>query len=315
MRPYRAALAVAFLAAALVTLRVSPVGHLAGWERVMLWQFRLPRLAMAAMLGSGMALSGWAAQKSTRNALASPDMLTVPAAASLGVMLVLSLSDGLLLSSRALPFAAAGSGALSAALLFACAGRRRQLEGSGLLLVGIALGSLLTAASFLIALNSHPSTYQYAIAFLSGSLARASWDYVWMLLPAWWLLTLAIVSTARRMDVLMFEDHIVTGLGGRADRWRRFGLCLSAALGAACVGAGGNLVFLGFVAPHIVRGATGNALESPWTVCVTGAVLLLASDAIGQIVVRPGEVPAGIVIAVVGAPCFFVALLRRKVVA
>ena len=176
------------------------------------------------------------------------------------------------------------------------------------------MGSLLTAASLFIALNSQPSTYQYAIGFLTGSLARASWDYVWMLLPAWWALTLAIANSARHIDVLMFDDQIVGALGARADWWRRLALCLSAALGAVCVAVGGNLAFLGFAAPHLVRRATGRVLEPPWTVCATGALLLLASDLIGQTVVRPGEIPAGIVTTIVGAPLFVILLLRRKAV-
>ena len=311
---FRLACLGALAVMAILALRPHLFAATSAWEQVMLRDFRLPRVLMAMMLGSGMALSGWAAQKTTRNVLASPDILTVPAAASLGVMIVLSFSQGKLLSSFTMPLAASGAGVLSAMLLFSLTGRRKQLDGSGLLLAGIALSSLLTAASFLIALNSHPTTYQYAVAWLSGSLGRASWEYVWLLLPGWWFLTLAIVLSSRRIDVLMFEDEVITCLGGRADRWRRIGLFLSAALGAFCTGVGGNFAFLGFVAPHIVRQGTGRTLESPWTVCAAGALLLLVADVIGQNVLRPGEIPAGIVVAAIGAPVFILTLLRRKVV-
>ena len=132
MKTYRILLVVALAALALVALRYNPAGKLAPWERIVLWEFRVPRVLMAVMVGSGMALSGWAAQNATRNPLASPDILTVPAAASFGVMLTLWLSGGRLLSTRALPLAAAASGVVSASLVFGLTGRRRKLDGSGL---------------------------------------------------------------------------------------------------------------------------------------------------------------------------------------
>lgn len=309
----RITLALLLLLAVLMELRIAST-FVSSWEKVLLLNFRLPRLVLALMLGSGMALSGWAAQRSTRNSLASPDLLTVPAAALLGVMLVLFLSGGRMLSSHTLPLVAAGAGTLSASLLFSVVGRRRQLDGSGLLLIGIAFGSLLTAASLLLALNSPSSVYQYAIAFFAGSLGRASWDYIWMLLPVWWVLVAALVLVKQRIDVLALEDQIVTSLGGHAMRWRRLGLCLSAALGAACIGVGGNLAFVGFVAPHIVSRASGRILISPFLVGVIGALLLLVSDVIGQTILRPGEIPAGIITAVVGAPLFVLVLMRRRVI-
>jgi iron complex transport system permease protein len=312
VKPVRIAFLVAVALILLATLRVNPFRPMAPWERLLFWQFRLPRVLMASMIGSGMALSGWTAQKCTRNPLASPDMLTVPAAASLGVLVALALGGGLL-SSHTLPIAAAGSACLSAALLFGLTARRHQLDGSGLLLVGIALGSLLSAAALLVAVNAQPATYQYAIAILSGSLARSSWDYVWMLLPFWWLLSATLGLAASRIELLMFQDDVIASLGGRGTAWRRLGLCLSAALGAVCTGVGGNFAFLGFVAPHIAR-QLGGTLVSPWMVASSGAVLLLAADAVGQLALRPAETPAGIVTAVVGGPVFIIFLLRRRTV-
>jgi iron complex transport system permease protein len=305
-----AALAVLSLAA----LRANVFGKLAPWERMAVVEFRVPRILMALMLGSGMALSGWIAQSATRNPLASPEILTVPAAASFGVMLTLWLSKGQLLSSHLLPVTAASCGIVSALGVFLCAGRRRGLDGSGLLLIGISLASLLSAGTLFIALNSPPNLYQYAIGYLTGSLARASWEYVWMLLPAWWLLMWAALLARRQVEALLFEDELVNGLGGRADISRRLALCLSAALGAVCAGVGGNFAFLGFAAPHIARRASGGVLQPLWQVAATGALLLLASDMIGQTFWRPGEVPAGIVMAVAGAPLFVLVLLRRRAI-
>jgi iron complex transport system permease protein len=313
-KPPAIAIAAVLLSTA-VTLRLHPWRPLEPWESVLLWNFRLPRLLMAAMIGSGMALSGWAAQKSTRNPLASPDMLAVSAAASLGVLLALTLGGAGLLSSRTLPAAAAASAILAAAILFGLTARRRRLDGSGLLLAGIALGSLISAAALFIAVNAQSGIYQYAIAIISGSLTRASWEYVWMLLPFWWLLTGAVRLAAPRIDLLAFEDDVVAGLGADAVRWRRFGLCLSAALGAVCTGIGGNFAFLGFVAPHIARRVAGTPLVSPWVVAGCGAGLLLAADAIGQVALRPAEAPAGIVTAIVGGPVFLAVLLRGRTVA
>jgi iron complex transport system permease protein len=289
-------------------------GHLDVLDRLLIERFRLPRLCMALMVGSGMALSGWTAQRVTRNPLASPDILTVPAAAGLGVTLLLWLSNGKVVASYAIPCAAAGSGILAALLLFSLAGRKRGLDGSGFLLVGIALGALLTAANFLIALNAPQgvSLHQYTVAWMSGQLSRASWDYVWLLLPGWWFLVLAIGMFASRSAILQFENDVVTQLGGRPDRWRRTGLCLSAALCAACIGVGGGFGFIGFIAPHLVRNAAPRAAGSPAMVAVVGALLLLTSDAVGQFIMWPDQVPAGVVIAVLGTPCFVWFLFHRN---
>lgn len=314
-------LAIIALTAFLVVMQMHPTslgrlmsGRVSSWERILMLEFRLPRVLMCVMIGSGLAVSGWAAQKATRNPLASPDILTVPAAASLGVMFLLWISSGALLSSVALPIVAAGSGVASAALLFGLVGRRKGLDGSGLLLVGIAMSSLISAAMLLIALNAHPSTYGYAIAWLAGSLGRSSWSYVWLLLPGWWFMILAVRLAVARIEVLSLEDPLVAQLGGRPDAWRRTALCMSAALAAVCVGVGGNFAFLGFVAPHLVRRLPVPRRNTLWAVAVTGAILLLAADALGGLILWPAEVPAGIVVAVLGAPCFVITMIGQRVV-
>jgi iron complex transport system permease protein len=221
-----------------------------------------------------------------------------------------------MLASHTLPLAAAGAGIAAAVLLFTLVGRKRHLDGSGFLLVGIALGCLLSAATFLIALNAGAGMdmHGFTVNWMSGQLSRASWDYVWLLLPGWWLLSLAVVLSARWIDVLRFEDDVVTQLGGRANRWRRLGLCLSAALCAVCVGVGGGFGFIGFVTPHLVRVATRQASDSPWAVACLGAILLLTADAVGQYIMWPDQIPAGIVVAMLGTPCFILFMFRRKLV-
>jgi len=84
-------------------------------------------------------------------------------------------------------------------------------------------------------------------------------------------------------------------------------------LAAVCVGVGGSFGFLGFVAPHLVRAVVGERRNALGLVACTGAVLLLAADTVGQLALHPAEVPAGIIVAVLGAPCFVVALVRQRV--
>ncbi len=187
-RLYGVLAVVLLLAASCAVLHLGPgkiiatitTGKLPALDALLIREFRLPRLLMAMMVGSGMALAGWTAQKVTRNPLASPDILAVPAAAGLGVMVLLLLTEGQMLKSQTVPLVAAGSGTLAAALLFTLVGRKRHLDGSGFLLVGIAMGCLMHAATLLISLNapSGLNTYAYAVNWMSGQLSRASWDYV-----------------------------------------------------------------------------------------------------------------------------------------
>lgn len=316
-----AALAALLLMLVAVELRLSAelvgqllAGSVDAWRAELLLEFRIPRVLLTLMVGSGMAIAGWAMQMATRNHLADPSFLTVNSAAALAVLLLLWASGGAMRSSRALPFAAAGAGTVSALLLFLLVGRRRAVSGSGLLLIGIAMSAMLGAATFLIALNAHRSTYQYILAWLYGALNRASWDYVWLLLPAWWLITLAIVAFADRFRLLALRDPVVIGLGGKPNGWRRGALCLGAAVSAACIGVAGNFAFLGFIAPNLVRMIDGRWDRYPWISAGMGALLLLSADVLGQVVLPPAEVPAGIVIAVIGAPIFVIALLRHRIV-
>ncbi|MBI1380296.1 MAG: iron chelate uptake ABC transporter family permease subunit [Planctomycetaceae bacterium] len=287
-------------------------GRIEPWLQTVFVDFRLPRLVLAVLVGSGMAISGWTIQKAARNPMASPATVSVNEAAALGIVLALALSGGELLGSTLMPWIAAAAGTASALLLYSIVGRRRRLDGSGLLLCGIALGALWSAAGFAIALNAHPTTYEYALAWLVGSLSKATWDYVLLLFPAWWFLSLAAHLCASRIDVLGLEDPVVQVLGGFPDRWRRVALCAGAALAAACIGVSGSFGFLGFLAPALVRTLRMGSFATPWTSAVVGALVLLAADALGRQVMAPAEVPAGIVIAITGAPLFLLGLVAWR---
>lgn len=287
-------------------------GALPEWLRTVVLDFRLPRLVLGVLIGSGMAIAGWTIQKATRNPMAGPSTVSVTGAAALGVMLALTLSGGALLGARTLPLIASLSGVASAALLFGLFGRARRMDGSGLLLAGIALGALWGAIGFALALAAHDSTYQFAVAWLYGSLSKANWDYVWLLFPTWWLLALAIHKLAPRVQVLALEDDVVASLGGRPEAWRRGALCGGAALASACIGVGGSFAFLGFLSPALVRTLAPHTFHTPFSSAVAGVLLLLTADVLGRAVAPPAEVPAGIVIAVVGAPLFVVGLILWK---
>lgn len=270
---------------------------------------RLPRALVAWLVGVMLALAGGIMQSLTRNALASPDITGVTAGASLGAVVLLIIFPKAALIS--LPVAALFGGLAVAVLIYLLAWRHGD-SPIRLILVGIGLTAVLSAAQAILLLRADIERVQRALYWLTGSIYARSWDHLAALLP--WCLVLIPLAlfSARHLNALHLGEEVAHGLGS-AVQWQR-GLLLLIAVGltGAAISQVGAIGFVGLIAPHMARRLVGPAHEGSQPVAtLVGGLLVLASDFVGRTLFAPVEVPAGIIIALVGAP-FFIYLLWRQ---
>lgn len=279
------------------------------WRSVRHWHVAWPRAVLAAMLGSGLGAAGWICQRLAHNPLASPALLGVPAAAATGVLTLIAFCGDVVLHAFAIPSAAMAGGLLAGGLLVAIAELRFAWHGTRLLLVGIALGALFTAATFAIALHMDPFAYRFAMAWLAGSLATSSWADVGRLYVPWALLLALCLRCTPPLLLLGFDDDTAGSLGVAPRRWRRTAFLLAVALTALCVSGGGAFAFVGFAAPHLARRSGGTSADTPATAACVGAALLLLADGLVQSGALGRSAPTGVVLAGLCLPWIALELL------
>jgi len=270
-------------------------------------ELRLPRVLTAMIVGMGLAVAGTAFQGLLRNPLADPYVLGTASGAALGAAIGVLLPIQVAVLGFGVANALAFCGALAAVAVVYRLSRGSESRSS-ILLVGYAVGSVL-AAGLATAMYLSGDNLRRIVAYLLGSFANASWAQVVVGLPIIVLGTLLILSRARSLDALLLGDDAAAHLGVDVRRERRVLLALAALVTAAAVALAGLIGFVGLIVPHAVRLVVGPSarLVLPLS-AVLGAAFMVLADLIARI---PGELPVGIVTALIGVPVFLV-LLRRS---
>ena len=206
---------------------------------------------------------------------------------------------------------AAFAGALTTAFLVYLLAWKRGIDPVRLILSGVAVGSMLGAMSSTILLFNAEKVAGI-LDFTVGSLSTRSWPQFRLVWP--YMLSGFLVSwlASSRLNILMLGDEVAAGLGIRVERVRILLLVAAALLAAAAVSVAGLLGFVGLIAPHIVRLLIGsdNRFLVPGA-ALFGAALVVGCDTIGRMVMDPSELPAGVIMSLLGPP-FFLYLLRRR---
>jgi iron complex transport system permease protein len=270
---------------------------------------RLPRVALALLVGAGLGMAGAALQGSLRNALAEPYLLGVSGGAAVGAVIAAAAGFS---GAGALPLAAFAGAALAigAALLVSRAAGGRA-DARALLMAGVIIGAFANAAIMALLADAPPNTVRGALWWMMGSVADADWPRVVWLLVYVGIAGAALVWFARDIDVLALGEEPAAGLGVDVDRAGRRIYLVSSLLAAATVAAAGLIGFVGLVVPHLVRGA-GVRRHRPLIIgaALAGAALVVAADLAARTVRAPAELPLGAVTALIGVP-FFLVQLRR----
>jgi iron complex transport system permease protein len=319
------ALAVAVVAGiALGTVAVAPADVIAilahrllGWPVADAWpasaetivmELRLPRVLTALIVGFGLAVAGTTFQGLLRNPLADPYVLGTASGAALGAAIAVLIPVQVAVLGLGLINLLAFTGALLAVgIVLRLAGGSGRPTLTTMLLIGYAIGSLL-AAGLTVAMYVSGQQLRQIFYYLLGSFARADWSSFAMGLPLILVGSLLILARARSLNAFLLGDDTAANLGIDVRRERLMLLGLASLVTAAAVALAGLIGFVGLVVPHVVRLLVGpNArLVLPLS-ALFGAAFVILADLVARI---PGEVPVGVVTAVVGAPVFLV-LLRR----
>lgn len=276
-------------------------------EFQIIYNLRLPRTLLGALVGAALAVAGVILQAVMRNPLASPGIIGVSSGAGLAAVVALMIFPAL--SGWLIPVAFGGA-FITATAVYLLAWKR-GVEPVRLLLAGGAVSSLLGALSTAIMLFNSEKVAGI-LDFAIGSLSTRSWPQLELVAP-YIIAGLAVaVIIAPKLNILGLGDEIAVGLGMNVERMRLCFIALAALLAGAAVSVVGLLGFVGLIAPHIVRMIIGG--DSKFLIpgaAIFGAVLVVGSDTAGRVVIAPEELPLGIIMALLGPP-FFLWLLRRR---
>ncbi|SEP21574.1 iron complex transport system permease protein [Salinihabitans flavidus] len=288
-------------------------------ERVVLFDIRLPRLAMGVLVGAALAVSGAAMQGLFRNPLADPGIVGVGAGAGLGAILAIVLGALLpvwiinLVGNQLTPFAAFLGGWGSTILLYRVSTRHGRTSVATMLLAGIALGALAGALSGILVYIADDRQLRDLTFWGLGSLTGASWAKVFAAGPLIVLSIGAALVLGRGLNGLALGEATAAHIGIDVQRMKNVAILSVAGATGAAVAVSGGIGFVGIVVPHLLRLASGPdhrtlLLNS----ALLGASLLILADVIARVVIAPAELPIGIVTAVLGAPVFLWILLKRR---
>lgn len=268
---------------------------------------RMPRVIIAALVGGNLALAGVLLQAVIRNPLADPQVTGISSGACLVSLVFLIFMPA---SGAIRPIVGFFGGLVSCIVVYLMA-YKKELDTMRIVLAGAAINALLVGLSQILTIGSGPSAGNIQ-SWISGSLAATSWDevkilFVYSIIGMGFALVLA-----KSCNVIVLGNKNAKSLGFNSDLQMILITVVAVFLGSVSTAIVGIISFVGLVVPHICRILIGSDHRYliPFSIFVGGALVLLA-DTIGRMLVKPYEIPAGIIMAVIGAP-FFLYLLRRS---
>lgn len=293
------------------TILEALVGGADATARTIVLELRLPRAALAALVGGALALTGAVFQALLRNPLAEPYILGVSGGAAVGAV-ALIVTGWAAAAAWAIPLGAFAGALVAIGLVFRIAlGVGRALDTRVLLLAGVVVGAFFNAVILLFLTLADAETFRSAMFWLMGSLSGAGWDRVGLLALYLAPTLAALIALARPLNLLAVGEETALYLGTRVERVKRIAFVLASLAVAAGVAVAGVIGFIGLVVPHAIRLVWGSdhRLVLPASV-LAGASFLLIADTLARTVAAPGELPVGVITAFVGVPVFVVLLTR-----
>jgi iron complex transport system permease protein len=283
-----------------------PPGHAA-----IVWDLRLPRAILAALVGAGLAVTGAALQAVTRNPLADPHLLGISSGAAFGAILAL-LHTGLFLGLATVPLLAFLGALAATGLVLGVAQAARATSADRMVLAGVAVSFIVMALANLLIFLGDPRATHTVVFWMLGGLGLAQWAHLVWPLAVLVLLGLWLWLRAGDLNAMTVGDETAATLGLNVARFRLGVFVAGALITGVMVAFSGIIGFVGLMVPHVARMIVGgdHARVIPAS-AMLGAILLLWADIAARSVMAPEDMPIGIVTGLVGG-LFFVWLLRRR---
>lgn len=286
---------------------------------MVVWEMRMPRVLLGALVGAALAMAGAVMQGLFRNPLADPGLIGVTGGAAFGAVAYIVLEGtllqfwGLQWGRLALPLAAFLGGAMVVWVCWHIARRHGETDVTILLLCGVAVNAIAGAGTGVLTYVANDEQLRSLTFWSMGSLAYASWEDLSLVAP--WLLwgVVFLQALARPLNAFLLGEAVAGHLGYAIQRVKRRAVLLATLTVGAAVAVAGPIGFVGLVIPHWIRYWVGadHRMLLPLS-ALAGAALLVGADCLSRSVVAPAELPIGLVMALLGGPTFLAMLIRRS---
>ncbi|MHA7136969.1 FecCD family ABC transporter permease [Rossellomorea arthrocnemi] len=283
-------------------------------EEFILFSIRLPRIIITILAGMALALSGCILQSITRNDLADPGIIGINSGAGVSIaifFLFFPIDAGSF--AYLLPVVAFAGALLTACFIYIFSySKRNGIQPVRLVLVGVGFSMALSGLMIILISSAERAKVDFIAMWLAGNIWGSDWPFIWAILP--WLVILIpfALYKSQMLNLLGLSEPVSVGVGVSINRERFIMLMVAVALAASAVSVTGGIAFIGLMAPHIAKALVGprNQMFIPIAILLGGWLLLLA-DTVGRNILEPDGIPAGIMIALIGAPYFMYLLLKK----
>ena len=271
------------------------------------WNIRIPRIALAIIIGANLAISGALLQAVVGNPLADPGLTGVTSGAAISVLFIMLVRPEW---TALIPIVAIVGGAFTAFIVYFLAWQKGKISPLRIILSGVAVNGLIGGFIGLLSIL-YSEKLPSALQWLNGSLGSVNATDVFVLLPysiVGWILSFLVI---RKTNIIRMGDDVAANLGENINRTRLQLSMIAIFLAAISVSRVGMIGFVGLIVPHMARFLVGSDYKYllPMSIAM-GSFVLLSADTVSRYAFAPLEIPAGIVMAIVGAP-YFLYLMRR----
>jgi iron complex transport system permease protein len=283
-------------------------------EEFILFSIRLPRIIITVLAGMALALSGSILQGITRNDLADPGIIGINSGAGVSIAIFfLFFPIDATSFAYLLPIVAFVGALITASFIYLFSySKRNGIQPVRLVLVGVGFSMAFSGLMIILISAAERQKVDFIAKWLAGSIWGTDWPFIWAIVP--WLVVLIPLTLykSQMLNLLGLGEPVAVGVGISINRERFLMLIVAVALAASAVSVTGGIAFIGLMAPHMAKALVGprNQMFIPVAILLGGWLLMLA-DTIGRNILEPDGIPAGIMIALIGAPYFMYLLLKK----
>lgn len=278
------------------------------------WMIRFPRVILALSIGTGLSVCGVVMQAIVRNPLADPYVLGISSGASMGATMAILFGFGFLFGSNSVGIMAFLGAMLTSFAVLVIANAGGSANAGKLILAGMAVSAVCSAFSnFLLYIVNDKAATSEVVFWTMGSLASAKWNNIVVIFPIMLIGTLVFYSQFRNLNLMLLGDEVSITLGTNLHKVRIVYMIFASFMVGFSVYAAGTIGFVGLIIPHAVRMIVGADHKRLIPLCAfVGAIFLIWVDVLCRIILKNAEIPVGIIVSMIGAPCFIYLMVKRS---